>query len=246
LVKIEEKIIAIIPCRICSTRLLIKPLQNVGERTILALLVEQLKKSKKIDEIVLAIAKTTGSELFTEFAKKNSLRYCLGSESDVLGRFIKTAKMFKGNIIVRITSDNPFIFWEGIDELIDKHLENNYDLSCNYRLPLGAGLEVINRKALEIAHNNGNKWDKEHCSPFIYKNPKKFKILKLKPNPQLERPDIRITVDTPQDLWVARQIYSKLNKNGKPIRLERIIKFLDNNSSIKNINSKLKHTKRFN
>ena len=243
--KIEKKIIAVIPCRIYSTRLFVKPLQNVGEYTILELLIKQLKKSKKIDEIVLAIAKTTGSELFTDFAKKNNLRYCLGSESDVLERFIKTAKMFKGNIIVRITSDNPFIFWEGIDELINKHLEYECDLSCNYRLPLGAGLEVINREALEIAHDNGNKWDKEHCSPFIYKNPKKFKILKLKPDPQLERPDIRITVDTPQDLWVAQKIYLKLGRKGKPIQLKKIIKFLDSNPEIKKINSNLKHTKRY-
>ena len=240
-----KKIVVIIPCRIYSTRLLVKPLQKVRNYKILELLVKQLKKSKKIDGIVLALAKTTGSELFVEFARKNKLNYVLGSECDVLGRFIKTAKRSKANVVVRITSENPFIFWEGIDDLIEKHVEGEYDLSCNYKLPVGSGLEIVNTESLQIAHKKGNKWHKEHCTPYIYENRKKFKILKLNPEKVLERPDIRLTVDTPQDLWVVRQIYSKLGRGNTPIKLEKIIRFLDKNPKIKMINSKIKHLRRY-
>lgn len=241
----NKKIVTILPCRVFSTRLLVKPLQNIEKFTILELLINQLKKSKLIDENVLAIADTVGADLFVEFAKKHKIKYVLGSELDVLGRFIKTAKIRKADIIVRITSENPFIYWEGIDELISKHIKNNCDLSCNYKLPVGAGLEIINLESLTISHKKGNKWDKEHCTPYIYKNPKKFKIQKHKPEKILERPDIRLTVDTPQDLWVAQKIYHKLGRNGKPIQLKKIIKFLDSNPEIKKINSNLKHKKRY-
>lgn len=240
-----KKIVAVIPCRIYSTRLLVKPLQNIGNHTILELLIKQLKTSRKINGIVLAIAKTTGSELFVKFAQENKLKYVLGSEKDVLGRFIKTAKISKADVVVRITSENPFIYWQGIDELITKHLEEKYDLSCHYKLPVGAGLEIINLKSLKIAHKFGNKLDKEHCTPYIYENAKKFKILKFKPIKKLERPDLRLTVDTPQDLWVARLIYNNFKSNGKPISLIKIIEFLDKNPKIKKINSNLKHKKRY-
>jgi len=50
------KISAVLPCRINSTRLLAKPLQPIGEFSILELLIEQLKKSKMISDIVLAIS----------------------------------------------------------------------------------------------------------------------------------------------------------------------------------------------
>lgn len=231
------KIIAIIPCRVKSKRLFLKPLQNVGDFTILELQINQLKKSKKIGEIVLAIAKTTGNDLFIEFAQRHNLKYVLGDELDVLSRFIKAAKKVKADVIVRITSENPYIFWEGIDNLINKHLENEYDLSKDDKLPYGAGLEVINLKSLQIAHEYGSNLDKEHCTSYIFENPKKFKILKLKPSKSLQRPELRLTVDTPQDLWVARLIYSKLDGKGKPIKLEKIIRFLDKFPKIKKINS---------
>jgi len=240
-----RRIVVILPCRVFSTRLLAKPLQRVGEFSIMELLIRQLKKSKIINEIVLAVAESTGSDLFVEFAYRNKLKYVLGDEQDVLGRFLKAAKKFKADIIVRITSENPFIFWEGIDDLIKKHVEGSFDISCNYKLPVGSGLEIINLKSLKIAHKNGNKWDKEHCTPYLYENPKKFKILKLKPDKVLERPELRLTVDTPQDLWVAQKIYHKLGKHGNPIPLKKIIKFLDQHPEIKKINSNLKHKKRY-
>lgn len=234
----KKKIITVIPCRVFSKRLFLKPLQNIGDFSILELQIKQFKKSKLISEVILAIAKTKGSELFIEFAHKNNLKYILGSEEDVLSRFIKAAKTFKSEIIVRITSENPFIFWEGIDDLIQKHVDKEYDLSSYANLPFGANFEIINLESLKVSHKNGNVSDKEHCTSYIYKNPKKFKILKLKPGKILERPELRLTVDTPQDLWLARLIYAKLGKNGKPIQLEKIIKFLDKNPKIKKINSK--------
>lgn len=243
--KTSKKIIVILPCRVLSTRLLAKPLQRVGEFTILELMIKQLKKSKLINEIVLAVAESVGSDLFVKFAHKNKLKYVLGSEQDVLGRFLKVGKKFRADVIVRITSENPFIFWEGIDNLIKKHIEGEFDISCNYKLPVGAGFEVINLKSLKIAHKKGNKWHKEHCTPYLYENSKKFKILKLRPSKVLERPDIRLTVDTPQDLWVAQKIYGKLGKRGKAIPLKKIIKFLDQHPEIKKINSNLKHKIRY-
>ena len=241
--KNSKRVVIVIPCRVFSTRLLAKPLQRIGEFTILELLIKQLKKSKIVNEIVLAVANSIGSDLFVEFAQKNKLKYVFGSEQDVLGRFLKAGNKFKADVIVRVTSENPFIFWEGIDNLIKKHIEGDYDISCNSRLPVGSGFEVINLKSLKIAHKKGNKWHKEHCTPYLYENPKKFKILKLSLDKILERSDIRLTVDTPQDLLVARKIYEKLGKRGKPIQLKKIIKFLDQHPEIKKINSNLKHKK---
>ena len=82
----NQKIIAVLPCRIHSTRLFAKPLQLVGNYEILQLLISQLKKSSLLDKIVLTISNDPGSKLYVNLAKKLKIPYTLGSEIDVLGR----------------------------------------------------------------------------------------------------------------------------------------------------------------
>jgi len=72
---------------------------------------------------------------------------------------------------------------------------------------------------------------------YINEHKNQFKINHLTPENSLQRPEIRLTVDSPQDLWVARIIHEELGKGIKPISLNQIIKFLDDNPQIKKINS---------
>lgn len=234
----NHKIAAVLPCRIYSTRLLAKPLQLVEGFTILELLINQLKQSKYIDEIVLAISRSTGNDLFIEFAKKHKIKFVMGDEIDVLGRLIKGIKKVKADILFRVTSENPFIYWEGIDNLIQNHIESNSDLTFYGTLPLGSAYEIINLKSLDFSHKHGlKKHRSEYSTLYIYENAKKFKINRIEPKKSLQRPEFRLTVDTPQDLWVVRIIHDSIGKKNTPVKLEKIIHFLDVNEDVAKINS---------
>jgi len=244
--KKNPKIVAVLPMRFKSERIIAKQLQPVGNYSILELLVYQLKKSHLIHEIVFAISQNIGAELYVNLAKKMKVKYILGNEEDVLGRLIKGAKKANADIVLRTTAENPFIYWEGIDSLIQKHLENDCDFSYHKDLPLGAGMEIINLQTLQYVHRIGKKKHRGELSTlYIYQNPKKFKINEIKPEKLLQRPDLRLTVDTPEDLIVARMIQKGLKIKKQPISLLKIINFLDKNSKIKKINSKisLKYTR---
>ena len=72
--------------------------------------------------------------------------------------------------------------------------------------PLGMSVEVMGFAALETAWNEDtNKAWREHCTPFIYYHPERFRLR------HLSAPDnyshMRWTVDTPEDLAFVRQIY---------------------------------------
>ena len=244
--KKSPSVTAVLPCRSYSTRLFAKPLQLVGNYTILELLIKQLKKSKQINEIVLAIAKTPGSDLFIDFAKKHDLKFVLGDEIDVLSRLILGAKKTHADIVFRTTSENPYMYWEGIDNLIQNHISGNYDLSFYKNLPIGASYEVINLKSLKLAHKFGNtKHRSEYSTLYFFENPNKFLINSVLPKTSLQFPKIRLTVDTPEDLIVARIIYTSLGNKANPIKLEKIINFLNSNKKVLKINSKigLKYTR---
>jgi len=236
--KKSHKIAATIACRVNSTRLFAKQMQLIDGKPIIHHMITQLKTSKMIDEIVLAISEEPGNEIFVEYAKIQNLKYVIGSDDDVLKRLIDAAKYVDADIIFRITPENPYIFWEGIDQLIKKHVNGNYDFSYCYAIPLGSGFEVINRNAFEISHFNGKKKHRsELCSSYILENQNDFKIFQLIPDKNIQRPDLRITVDTPEDLLVARKIFQHLGNKRGLIPLKKIIKFLDSNYEIKNINS---------
>ena len=234
----NKQIAAIIACRVDSTRLYAKPLQLIDKFTILELLIKQIQKSSLIDDIVLAISDNVGNEPFVSIAKKHNLRYVIGDDSDVLGRIIKGAKYVNADTIFRVTSENPYIYWEGIDSLIKKHFEGRNDLSFYSDLPLGTFYEIIDLKALEVSHLNGSKKHKsELVTLYINEHQEKFKIKKFKTELLYNRPEMRLTVDTPQDLWVTRIIHFKLGDKDNPIPLKKIIRFLDEHKFIEKINS---------
>jgi len=232
------KIAAVIACRVDSSRLFAKPLQLIDTQPILQLLINQLKKSKKISEIVLAISENPGNEFFVNFAKERKIKYILGDDTDVLDRLIIGAQYVDADIVFRVTAENPFIYWEGIDKVISDHIKGKYDFSVVEEIPLGSGYELINREALEISHAKGKKQHKsELCSLYIFENKNRFKINRFKPSKNLQRPDLRLTVDNPQDLWLVRLVSQNIVNSTKPIKLLKIIQFLDSNPEIAKLNS---------
>ena len=232
------KIAAVIACRVESDRLFAKPLQLIGKFSILQLLIKQLQTSQRIDDIVLAVSERAGNEAFLEFASKNQIKAITGDDEDVLKRLIDGANYVNADIIFRVTSENPYLYWEGIDKVIQKHIDGNYDFSFVEEIPIGSGFEVINLEAFKKSHKLGRKKHRsELCSLYIHEHQKSFKIQSIKPPKELRKPKIRLTVDTPEDLMVARIIHNSLGKNDNPIPLSKILKLLDKNPEITKINS---------
>jgi len=236
----HHRVAAVIACRVDSERLYAKPMQLLDTHPILELLIEQIKSSKLIDEIILAISEKPGNEIFVEFALRNNIKFVIGDDEDVLDRLVLGAEYVNCNIIFRVTSENPFIYWEGIDLAIKKHIDGKYDFSFINGLPIGTSFELINYDALKKSHKNGkDKHRSELCSLYIFENKKFFKINTIQAPQMLHRPNFRLTVDTPEDLMVARLIYKKLGKNLKPIPLSKIIQYLDKNKFLLDINSEI-------
>jgi len=236
----SHKVAATIACRVNSSRLYAKQMQLIDNRPIIEHMITQLGKSKLIDEVVLAISEDPGNEIFIDFAKKHKLKFIVGDDTDVLQRLINAAKYVNADIIFRITPENPYIYWEGIDELINNHIIGKYDFSDCYTTPLGSGFEVVNRDAFEVSHKKGKKKHRsELCSLYIQENQKQFKIFHLEPPKTIQRPELRVTVDTPEDLYVARKIFQKIGNDKNPIPLKKVISFLDSNPEIRDFNSKI-------
>ena len=126
----DRKLIAVLACRNSGSRLYAKPLQNLDvefQKCILDNIVESLKVSPCIDEVVLGISEGIENEIFIEYAISNNLKYSIGNENDVLSRLIMCGEAFNATDIFRVTSESPFRYFEADLEVWNKHQESNND-----------------------------------------------------------------------------------------------------------------------
>lgn len=234
------KVVAVLACRAQSIRLYAKPLQLVGDRPILKHLIDRLDQVQGIDGMVMAISDGNENLAFVEVANEWGLPYIVGDEEDVLSRYLQAAHYAGTEVVLRVTTENPFIYYENLDELILHHMNTAADLTVCEMLPDGALAEVINVSALERAHEGGGQLHHEHSTLFIFENPDVFKIERIAAPAELARPDIRLTIDTPEDLIVARRIYEALEPEFGPIPpLLEIIKYLDAHEDLRTMNAHL-------
>lgn len=207
----------IIQARTTSTRLpkkIVKPLEFDKEHLILEEVILRVKKSTLVDSIIIGTTQNKEDECIELVSKKSEVECFRGSEHDVLSRYYEAAVKFNLDIVIRITSDCPFIDPEVMDELIRLFKNGNYDYASNTinrTYPHGLDCEIFSMKALEKAYNEAkDSIFREHVTNYMYMHPKVFKIGSLELPAPFNYSDLRITVDTEADYIVACIIYEKL------------------------------------
>jgi spore coat polysaccharide biosynthesis protein SpsF len=235
-----KKIVAIIQARLTSTRLPKKIMLDVCGKPLLWHVIERVKQAKLIDSIVLAIPDSSSNNDLELFVKQFDWNVFRGSETDVLSRYYHAATQFKADVIVRITSDCPLVDPKIIDETIKHHINEGNDYTAvgvEGGFPRGLDVEALNFKSLEIAYNKAvDRSEREHVTLFIYQNPKLFKTHFVEASGSLRRPDIRLTVDTEEDLLLIREIYSRLKSYENNFSTEDVLAIIDNNPHLQSIN----------
>jgi spore coat polysaccharide biosynthesis protein SpsF len=119
-----------------------------------------------------------------------------------VARYYDCAKQFGYKNIVRLTADNPFTDIEEMDNLIENHVQSGADYSNQLAaLPYGVGCEIFTFASLEESARHVDKFSHlEYVSEYIRDNPSKFNInLIADVKKTKNHPNIRLTVDTPDD-----------------------------------------------
>ncbi len=111
-------VIGVIPARFASSRLLGKPLANIGGKPMLRHTFESASKSKFIDKIIIAVDDEKVCEVAGEFCSDVVLTpKSINTGSDRIAYVVD--KLPQAKIIVNIQGDEPFINGKMIDEAIE-------------------------------------------------------------------------------------------------------------------------------
>lgn len=232
-----------IEARITSTRLPGKVLMEIKGKPILQIMVERVKESKFINDIIIATTINKTDDAIVDLAKKIKVGCYRGSEENVLQRVLAAHKEFNSDIIVELTGDCPLIDPLLIDECIEFYLSNkdryDYVSNCVERsYPDGMDTQVFPMKVLEeVAQKTDNPLDKEHVSRYIYASGE-YRIYTIKAQGDLFWPDLGITLDTREDFELIKSIFEHFKDNDFTLR--DILKLLRQNKEMLNINKNIK------
>jgi spore coat polysaccharide biosynthesis protein SpsF len=194
-----------------SSRLPGKVLADVTGRPLLARVVERLRPSRSLDELVVATTTFPSDDAVVALADELGVASFRGNEEDCLDRYYRAASSYDAEVVVRLTGDNPVIDPRLVDDIVAGFVakpEIDYASTVlSGTFPLGLGVEAFAAAALEAAWREAvdQSW-REHVTPFFYKQPERFGIWAVRADPDASH--VRLTVDTPEDLELVRRIFS--------------------------------------
>ncbi|GDX33769.1 glycosyl transferase family 2 [Actinomycetes bacterium] len=202
------RVVAVVQARMGSQRFPGKMLAKLGNQTLLAWVLTRVMSANLIDETILATSSSAQDDDLVADAEKFGVRIVRGSESDVLSRFNLALEKTNADQVVRVCADNPFVAGEEIDRLVHEFQSGDFDYACNHQQRLsnnyadGFGAEILSVKLLkELSAIATEPSHREHVTSYIWDNQSKFRVRAVDAPAELAFPDIRLDIDTPEDLF---------------------------------------------
>ena len=262
--------VAIIQARLSASRLPGKVLLDIAGEPMLTRVFERTKRSQLIDEVVVATSEDKSDDRIEDFCVQRNYPYFRGSLHDVLDRYYQAALQFSADVVVRITADCPIIDPSLIDQTIlafygrgpsvlsrDQVVPSDrkqlvggnspaWDFAANRlpppwkrTFPIGLDTEVCTFSALKSAwHLAKEPHQREHVMPFLYEKNQPFQFLVLNHEPDFG--DLRLTVDTSQDLELLNLVYKKLG-NKIDFSWYEVLDLLEKEPELVQINAGVQH-----
>jgi spore coat polysaccharide biosynthesis protein SpsF len=238
------RIVAVIQARMGSTRLPGKVLKPIAGKPLLWHIVHRLKRSQLIEQIAVATSTNPRDDAIVEWAKDNNVACIRGPEDNVLARFARAAEILDADVIVRVSSDAPFIDAGFVDHLITSLLEQNGDYVL---LEDGAetaheGVDPFTRRALDrlMMDAGSDPAAREHVTGYFKLHPDFVRVARAPAYPELAREGARLTIDTPDDLTFVETLHERLDAKAGEASLSDLLLLLEREPGLRAMNAHVK------
>ena len=206
------RINAVIQARAGSTRLPSKVLADLGGRPVLEWVVRAAQTASRIDEVIVATSTLAVDDVVADLAESLGVAVVRGSEDDVLSRFVAALAAHPADALVRLTADCPLLDPTLIDAVAGAWTAapiHDYVSTILVRcLPRGLDVELVTARALLAIDRTAMGHDRVHVTSAVYADPTAYRLLGLCVTPPAN--DLRVTLDTVEDLVLLRELVSEL------------------------------------
>ncbi|MBI9079226.1 MAG: hypothetical protein JEY79_05740 [Pseudodesulfovibrio sp.] len=207
------RVLGVIQCRMSSSRLPGKALAELGGRTVLEWVIARSCLAGGLDKVVLATSTDASDDSVAELGSRLGIAVVRGDLDDVLSRYMLALSLYPAEAVVRITADNPLTDFVSIDQVCRLFFSEELDYGYAARIPYGAGVDIFRTSMLEkVAVGATCKRHREHINTWFLDNHLSCRIGSVSPPMGLDRPDVRLTLDTRDDLERLRMIFRELSQ----------------------------------
>ena len=235
-----KRVVLISQARLGSSRLPEKVLKPLLGRSMIARQYDRLMRAKSLDQVCFAIPDTDDNDKLRDHLHAMGASVSRGPEMDALSRFAICAREQDADIVVRVTSDCPFIAPELIDQTVNAFLDADVDYAYMDLSSCARGFdtEVFSAKVLYEAEREAtSNADREHVTSFIYTHPERFRLLGVK-NMSKALENGRLCVDTLDDFLMAEAIIKAFGDAGiAEASADQIMRFVEGHDEVRAMNA---------
>ena len=227
-----------------STRLPGKVLRPIAGRPLLWHIVHRLKKSHLIEEVAIATTNNPLDDAIVAFGREYGVAVIRGPEDDVLARFALAAEATDADIVVRVSSDAPFIDAGFVDHLLTAMIAQDGDFVLMEEGATTAheGVDPVSRRGLDklMMDAADDPVAREHVTGYFKLHPDFVPIARAPSYPELARQGGRLTIDTPDDLAFIEAVHARLDAKAGEASLNDILLLLEREPQLRGINAHVK------
>lgn len=242
-------------------------MREIDGKPMLMQVVERAWQAKHISSVWVATTSDPSDDAIEALCRKQGVPFYRGSMHDVLDRYYQVAKAEKADVIIRLTGDCPLIDPGVVDATYEAFLcgadfaANRLPPPWTRSFPIGLDTEICSFTAIERAWLEADQpYHREHVLPYLYegvsfeavidqpeigKNYVRkgyslhgFHIVQLHHHPDYGA--LRWTVDTPVDLELVKEIFSRISDKIGFSWLD-VIELFENEPQLAQINADIKH-----
>lgn len=222
---------AVVAGRMGSSRMPGKTMAGLAGKPSLGHIIERLQRVPDLDGVVVATTRDPKDDLIYDYARTAGVPVYRGSTDDVLARTLQAAALVRATTIVRVTGDCPLTDPEIVQRVIREYrrYRPGYASNCLYghKYPQGMDVEIFSRALLEIADREAREARcREHVTRFFYEHPERFRLLGIEPPEKHRKPDLRLTLDTPEDYKLISTLYDALYDSDPYFGLDAVVEYL--------------------
>jgi spore coat polysaccharide biosynthesis protein SpsF (cytidylyltransferase family) len=204
----SESVAGVLIARRGSTRFPNKVFSTIAGVPIVEMIRRRLQRVTQELDLVLATTDREEDDQLEEWAARVGMPCYRGSRDDVATRFVAAARSVGASAGLRVNCDSPFVEPLLVDEALSVFRSCDVDLVSTRSiagLPYGISAELVRLGALESVLEWASRIDREHVTKALYADRAELRVASV--GAELpKRPDLHLTVDTPEDLVRLRSL----------------------------------------
>ncbi len=198
----------LITARLSSVRLPTKLLLELDGTEVVSKIIERALKVFSKEDVIVCTSPLSTDDPLQAIAHRHGIGISRGHPEDILVRLYGACRETDAYGFVGITGENPIFQLDHCLRIRDE-IADGRDLVRYSGLPMGCSPYGIGRAALGSVVALKEEEDTGYWGVFLNR-PEAFDVLMIQAEDALTMPDVRLTVDYPEDLQLMRAIFKIL------------------------------------